>query len=72
MAKQFPDFFPVDCPPKEAEARELEVYRFCNNSQPQSDDFLSYIRLYPQRNKRLKDNIKAYGLSVFGDYRDVK
>ncbi|MBP2032716.1 hypothetical protein J2Z42_001390 [Clostridium algifaecis] len=67
--KKFPEFFPNLCPPKEAKEENILVYRLTKNSPATEKDFLSHVLLYP--NKKYTD-IKAYGLSVFEDYNEIK
>jgi hypothetical protein len=67
--RKFPNFFPNLCPPKEAKEENILVYRLTKNNPPIAEDFLSHVLLNP--NKTYTD-IRAYGLSVFWDYNEIK
>lgn len=59
---KFPGYFPPGCPPNDASNEELEVYRYCVNSdRVLADDFISYYQGNPNKYKNI---IIAYGLSV--------
>lgn len=66
-AKKFPDYFPKGCPPDDAEAREICVYRICKSNPINRSDFCSYYEL-----GKNGDPIKKFGVSVFSDVQDVK
>lgn len=59
---EFPKYFPPGCPPNDSSNEELEVYRYCINSDiVLADDFISYYQSNPNKYKNV---IIAYGLSV--------
>ena len=58
----FPAYFPEGCPPDDAKAEELCVYRYCMTESVIANDFLSYYQI---DSEKYKGNIIAYGLSVF-------
>ncbi len=68
---KFPDWFPENCPPADAFCEKLKVYRLAFNKKLKKKDFLPNVKLYP-KNKRYKNNILAYGISVFEDIQDMK
>ena len=45
----FPQYFPKNCPPKDAEEKEMTVYRFCRNKHIVEDDFKSYYQKDPNK-----------------------
>jgi len=57
---KFPEYFPPNCPPKDAVQCEIEVYRLCENPVC-AEDFLSHYQKNPQLYKSIDI---AYGLSV--------
>lgn len=62
MVKQkYPEYFPIGCPPMDADLSEQTLYRLCYEHQPSEKDFVSY---YLQNPKKFVDQINAYGLSV--------
>lgn len=63
----FPACFPDNCPPNDAKAEELCVYRYCMTENISANDFLSYCQINPDK---YKDNIQAYGLSVLYDKQE--
>lgn len=63
----FPAYFPENCPPDDAKAEELCVYRYCVGNTVSVNDFISYYQTDPER---YKDNINAYGLSVLSKKED--
>jgi|LSQX01.3.fsa_nt_gb hypothetical protein len=68
MLKQFPNYFPKGCPPKEAIEKEISAYRLTKNNPALVDDFKPHAILNP---KKKYNDIKAYGLSVFTDYNEI-
>lgn len=57
----YPDFFPPDCPPSEAELRSMFIYRYTNNNPPKESDFQSAYEL----GKYLRSlSVQKYGISV--------
>lgn len=65
----FPAYFPENCPPAEATDETCMLYRFCKNEQPSECDFESFYLINPQKHK---DNINAYGLSVYKSVEDCE
>ena len=47
---QWPDYFPDDCPPQDAEPATGEVYRVVKQNPPDSKDFMS------QRERKRRKN----------------
>ena len=66
-ALSFPAYFPENCPPDDAKAEELCVYRYCIGDTVIPEDFLSYYQMNP---KKYKNKILAYGLSVLLNKQD--
>ena len=63
----FPTYFPKGCPPAEAIDEECLLYRLCKRKELSEDDFTSFYLINPEKHK---DNINAYGLSVFRTAND--
>ena len=59
--QQYPEYFPRNCPPDDANTDEKELFRFCNEKTPKVSDFISYFQV---KSEEYKENINAYGLSV--------
>lgn len=68
-ALKFPDYFPPECPPEEAEEREIEVYRLCRKNKVMASDFESF---YQKRPEKFQGMIESYGLSVFPSKKDCE
>lgn len=66
-ALKFPAYFPAKCPPEEATDEECVLFRLCKNLTLTEQDFVSFYLINPQKHK---DNINAYGLSVFRSVDD--
>ena len=64
---KYPEYFPQDCPPEDAQTLEIEAYRGCQNNVITRDDFKSYYELGKKCNK-----VEAYGVSLFTDFREVQ
>ena len=64
---KFPVYFPLGCPPKDAVAKELDVYRLCKSDKITPEDFLSFYQTAPRKYAKL---INAYGLSVYPSIED--
>ena len=66
---QWPDYFPNDCPPEDAQAATGDVYRLVKQNPPEARDFI------PLREKTGKDfgeqECQACGLSVFRSFDDA-
>ena len=76
MLLRWPEDFPEDCPPEEADLANGVYYRIVKNDSPEPDDFVSLYYL----NRRLADvriqsgrvtQCEAMGLSVFADESDA-
>lgn len=62
--RKFPNYFPENCPPEDAEDKEIKVYRLCKCSEKiDKQDFVTY---YENNREKYRNNILAYGLSVNG------
>lgn len=68
----WPTFFPDQCPPEEARADELLVYRLVANRPPSADDFLPALIEQPHRDFELAKLCLACGVSVFKNIEDAK
>lgn len=66
----FPKYFPQGCPPSDARAEEIIVFRICNSSQITHNDFKSYYEL-GKRWINPKD-FRYYGVSVFKDKNETQ
>lgn len=64
---KFPNYFPKDCPPKDASPKELIVYRVCKNNPITRQDFASYYEL-----GKGNSDVKHYGVSVFSNSREAR
>jgi hypothetical protein len=67
---QWPDYFPPDCPPAEAQLASGQVYRLIKAENPTSQDFKSYREIYPTRKFDMPECIVC-GLSVYRDVGDI-
>ena len=59
---RFPTYFPENCPPAEALAEECVLFRLCKGPVLSEKDFVPFYLINPERHK---NNVNAYGLSVF-------
>lgn len=66
---QWPDFYPENCPPVEAEPASGTVYRLVKHNPPRAEDFLSTWEEFPGRFP--EPNIKISGVSVYTDPKDI-
>jgi len=66
---EWPDFYPVNCPPAEAEPASGTVYRLVNHDPAQEEDFKTPFEENPRRFK-YTPNIKNCALSVQTDIQD--
>lgn len=64
---KFPSYFPPNCPPDDAEAREVNAYRICKSSNISRADFRSFY----EEGKDIKGKIQGYGISVFSDGKEA-
>ena len=66
---QWPDYYPEDCPPKDAKPAIETVYRLVKHEPPQAEDFLSsweeFLGRFPE------PTIKNSGISVYTDPEDI-
>ncbi len=69
VALKFPTYFPENCPPAEATDEECVLFRLCKGPTLTEKDFTSFYLINPQKHK---DNVNAYGLSVFKSIDDCK
>ena len=67
---EWPDFYPENCPPVEAEPASGTVYRLVRNDPAQVEDFLSTWEEFPGRFP--EPTIKNSGLSVYTDLQDIE
>ena len=65
----WPDFYPEDCPPAEAEPASGTVYRLVKHDPARAEDFKSFFEENPKGAKK-KKTVKIYGLSVHRDLSD--
>ena len=65
----FPPYFPKGCPPEDATDEEKMLFRMCKGSVPTKEDFLTFFQINPEK---YKENIQAYGLSVFSSEDDCQ
>ena len=66
---QYPDYFPDDCPPEDAQPATGDVYRVVKQNPPNSRDFIPFRE--KQSRDFGKDECKACGLSVFINFEDA-
>ena len=66
---EWPDFYPANCPPAEAEPASGTVYRLVRHDPAQAEDFKTPFEENPGRFNN-KPSIKNCGLSVHTDMRD--
>ena len=67
---QWPDFYPANCPPAEAEPASGTVYRLVRNDPPQAEDFLSTWEEFPGRFP--EPTIQISGASVYRNPQDIE
>ena len=65
----WPDFYPENCPPAEAEPASGTVYRLVKHDPARAEDFKSVFEENP-RGAIKKKTVKIYGLTVHGDSQD--
>lgn len=66
----WPDFYPENCPPTEAEPASGTVYRLVQHDPPSAEDFKSVFEEDPIRRFKNKPTIENCGLSVHTDSQD--
>lgn len=64
----FPDSWPANCPPHDAEDADGEVYRIVKNDPPHNDDYVTALEADKLRNRPA---CLRCGLSVFRAYEDA-
>lgn len=69
ISVKFPDYFPEGCPPPEAVGEERVLFRLCYGPVPTENDFVSHYQRNPEK---FRENILAYGLSVFSTEDDCR
>ena len=67
---EWPDFYPGNCPPAEAEPASGTVYRLVRHDPPQAEDFKSTWEEFPGRFP--EPTIKNSGVSVYTDPQDIE
>lgn len=67
LKQKYPEYFPENCPPDDANTDEKQLFRFCNGNIPEVSDFISYYQKSPDKYKEI---INAYGLSVLQSRND--
>ena len=65
----WPDFYPADCPPAEAESASGTVYRLVKHDPARAEDFKSVFE-ENLRGVKEKQTVNLYGLSVHRDSQD--
>lgn len=69
--RDYPDFFPHGCPPKDAKPMEIKVYRLIKKGNISKKDFKSFIEEGRDiRNPEFP--FVEYGLSVNTKYEEIK
>ena len=68
---EWPDFYPANCPPMEAEPASDTVYRLVNHDPAQEEDFKTPFEENPKR-FNYTPNIKNCALSVHTDSQDIE
>ena len=70
---EWPDFYPANCPPAEAEPASGTVYRLVRHNPPQAEDFVTFFERNPGRFKNEPNMMcQSCGVSVYTDMQDVK
>ena len=70
---QWPDYFPENCPPENAQAAFGQVYRLVDNDPPTPDDFQSWREQHPNEQcPKTVTECQACGLSVFTSISDIE
>lgn len=67
----WPEYYPEQCPPKEASYVDATVFRLCRDIPPSKEDFIPYKILHPEQNFYGKE-CQACGLSVYNNIDDIK
>ncbi|MCB2305633.1 hypothetical protein LGL08_00190 [Clostridium estertheticum] len=62
--KNYPEFFPQDCPPKGAVQEEIRAYRFVKDKLLVVDDFKCHVELKLKYTTSNKYPYAEYGISV--------
>ena len=69
--KDWPDHFPAQCPPIDAEPVSGEVFRFVGRNNPKAKDFSTYYELKPEKDWG-DQACQARGLSVYRNFEVCK
>ena len=64
MLSDFPEYYPEQCPPYNANNTEGIVFRFTKEDKPHKQDFISFYEKNPNKDWGM-DTCQAMGLSVF-------
>lgn len=67
----WPDFYPDDCPPEDAEPASGEVYRMIRGRTPQEKDFKSYQEMRGPDAEFSQPECVVCGISVYTDIEDI-
>ena len=67
---QWPDYFPDDCPPQDAQPATSEVYRLVKRNPPESEAFIPLREKKPNKDFGEKE-CQACGLSVLRNTEDA-
>ncbi len=70
---QWPDYYPEDCPPKDAITSSLTVYRLVKRDPAETGDFIPLYIEKPENfvNKPASEVCQGCGISVLKDIQDV-
>ena len=71
---EWPEFYPENCPPEDAEQASGTVYRLVRHNPPQAEDFKS---LFEERSTFFENKpndfiCKGCGVSVCSDFEDIE
>lgn len=71
VANVFPDYFPKQCPPDEAEPGVRQGYRLVRNDPPTESDFLPHVIKNPDKIYEGRNLCNACSVSLFADSADA-
>ena len=66
----WPDHYPKNCPPDDAESPPERIYRFTNRKSPKVKDFVSYYEQKPNEDWPENKGCMARGLTVYKTLED--
>lgn len=71
---EWPHFYPVNCPPAEAQPASGKVYRLVQNDPAQPEDFRTFFEENSRwfTNKPTTTVCKGCGVSVYTELQDIK